>query len=99
MRLLSKLFGRRDADLETYVLRLAVRGPTGETRHQFIKFEAGSLPVAIEYARRRVEHDSVLRWKLLDVRTNTELASGWPQRPARGSSGLDRAEFRESASV
>ena len=99
MGLLSKLFGRRDAELEEYLLRLAVRGPTGETRHQFIKFEARSLAAAIQHARRRAEHGKVLRWKLLDARSNKEVASGWPPGPGKASSHSEPAERDEVAAV
>ena len=99
MGLLSKLFGRRDAQLETYVLRLAVRRPSGETRHQVLKFEARAPATAIEHARRRAEHQNVLRWKLLDARTNQEIASGWPPGPGKASSHSEPAERDEVAAV
>lgn len=80
MGLLASIFGRDRSPLEQYTLRLAVRGPTGSRRHQFVKFQAGSLAAAVQHAQRRAEHQSVLRWKLLDVRGTRELASGWPAR-------------------
>ncbi|MBI3463868.1 MAG: hypothetical protein HY000_12550 [Planctomycetes bacterium] len=92
MGLLAKLFGRRDAKLDDYVLRLVVRGPTGQTRHQFVKFEARSLEAAIQQARRRAAHENVLRWKLVDGRTNRELASWWPPAPGQASSVADAEE-------
>jgi hypothetical protein len=73
MGILSKLWPRTVRTLPKYTLRLAVRGPTGQTRHQFVTFEAGSLPAAIQHAERRAAHQHVLRWKLHDA-DNREVA-------------------------
>jgi hypothetical protein len=64
----SKIWGRRESepDLDQFTLRLAVAAPSGETRHQFVRFAAQSAATAIEHARRRAQHPSVLRWKLFD---------------------------------
>jgi hypothetical protein len=75
MGILSKLWKKADRDLAKYTLRLAVRGPTGDTRHQFVTFQAGSLAAAIQHAERRARHQSVVRWKVFDAEKK-ELASG-----------------------
>ncbi len=81
MGLLSKLFGKRDASIHDFVLRLAVRGPTGQTRHQFIEFQARSVVTALQHAQRRADQENVLRWKLFDDRKR-EVAAGFARRRA-----------------
>jgi hypothetical protein len=75
MGLLSKLWKKSDSAMPKYTLRLAVRGPTGDTRHQFVTFQAGSTEAAIQHAERRARHQAVVRWKVFDA-TKKELASG-----------------------
>jgi hypothetical protein len=75
MGILSKLWKKPNSALAKYTLRLAVRGPTGDTRHQFVTFEAGSLAAAIQHAERRAKHQTVVRWKVFNAEKK-ELASG-----------------------
>jgi hypothetical protein len=82
MGFFARWFGRSQPALGQYVLRLLVRGPTGQTRSQHVKFEAKSLQTAIEHARRRAEHQHIFRWKLLDATGGRELAAGF------GATGL-----------
>jgi hypothetical protein len=80
MGLLSKLWKRSGEELPKYTLRLSVRGPTGDVRHQFLTFQAVSpaaaIQHAIQHAERRAQHEHVLRWKLLDE-DNREIASAF----------------------
>src|SRR5262245_26743323 len=76
MGLFSKLWRRKADNLPRYVLRLSVRGPTGEMRHQFVTFEAKSREAATEHARRRAAHQRTIRWKLFDAEKR-EIESGF----------------------
>src|SRR5262245_58280562 len=76
MGLLSKFWAKKEEVLPRYLLRLSVRGPTGDTRHQFVTFEASSSEAAVQHALRRATHQNVLRWKLLDSEKR-EVASGF----------------------
>src|SRR4029450_11463368 len=73
---LTKVWGKKVEELPRYTLRLSVRGPTGEMRHQFVTFEASSLEVATQHALRRAKHQNVLRWKLFDSERK-EVATGF----------------------
>lgn len=76
MGLLSKFWGTKVVELPRYTLRLSVRGPTGDTRHQLLTFEASSPEAAIQHSLRRATHQNVLRWKLLDD-AKREVATGF----------------------
>ena len=63
---LSRIFGWCRVPREVFRLRLTVRGPTSNRRHQYIKINAQSRQAAIRHAQERVEHPNVLRWQLVD---------------------------------
>ena len=87
MGLLSRFWKKPERTLPKYTLRLTVRGPTGDTRHQFLTFQAASLAAAIQHAERRAQHQNVLRWKLSDA-DNREVASAFGRNfSARVASG------------
>lgn len=94
MGFLAKLFRRPNAALHEYSLRLALRGPTGETRHQFVKFEARSVVTALQHAQKRAGHESVLRWKLFDAH-NRQVAAGRGGRKAQSASDSDEVVHAE----
>lgn len=96
MTILAKLFGRREPALPEYVLRLAIRGPSGETRHQFIKFEAHSIVTALQHAQKRAEHENVLRWKLFDAR-NKQVAAGGGRRRVPSAPDIDEVAHAEQS--
>jgi hypothetical protein len=76
MGLLSKFWAKKEEVPPRYVLRLSVRGPTGDMRHQFVTFEASSAETAVQHALRRATHQNVLRWKLIDSEKR-EVATGF----------------------
>jgi hypothetical protein len=99
MGLLSKFWAKKVEVLPRYVVRLSVRGPTGDMRHQFVTFEASSSEAAIQHALRRATHQNVLRWKLLDSEKR-EIATGFGGRvTAQRASDSDIATVAEREAV